>query len=304
MHLRSFPFILQENLWPNETFMQKIISIQSHVAEGYAGNKAAVFPLQRLGIDVTVMNTVQFSNHTGHAHYLGQTFAAKHIDDLFEGLALNNKLNSHQALITGYLGQLEIGQCIIKQLINIRQTHPDFIYCCDTVFGDYATGTYASKEMPAFFRNEILPYADIITPNQYELEILTDQKITDIKSALKACQHAREMGPKIVLLTSFSEPNSSKIGMFLSTKKESWLIESPKHKLRPTVGGTGDISSAIFLAHYLNQMPLFQVLTQTFNSLYGLIKKTADLNKEELALIEAQEEIVFPTSNFKAIRIK
>ena len=44
--------------------MKNILSIQSHVVYGFAGNKSATFPMQLLGVDVWALNTVQFSNHT------------------------------------------------------------------------------------------------------------------------------------------------------------------------------------------------------------------------------------------------
>ena len=46
-----------------------ILSIQSHVAYGHVGNAAAAFPLQRLGIEVWQVHTVQFSNHTGYGSW-------------------------------------------------------------------------------------------------------------------------------------------------------------------------------------------------------------------------------------------
>jgi pyridoxine kinase len=284
--------------------MHKVISIQSHVAEGYAGNKAAVFPLQRLGVDVTVINTVQFSNHTGHLYHKGEIFASNHIEQLFDGLMLNNKLHTHDAILTGYLGDKEIGFTIIKQLKAIRRRNANFIYCCDTVFGDTESGTYAKTDIPSFFRDELLQYANIMTPNHYELEILTNTKITDVSSALKACDIARGFGPEVVLLTSAMLSDPASIGMLASTSSESWLAHTPKIPLNSTVGGTGDVTSAIFLAHYLNQYSIEKALSKTISSIYGIISNTSNLNKNELALIEAQAEITSPSSLFTAKKVR
>src|SRR3546814_16433861 len=49
----------------------KILSIQSAVAYGHVGNSAAVFPLQRIGVEVLPVYTVNFSNHTGYGAWRG-----------------------------------------------------------------------------------------------------------------------------------------------------------------------------------------------------------------------------------------
>ena len=82
--------------------MKRILSIQSHVASGYVGNRSAVFPLQRLGCEVNFINTVQFSNHTGYGKWTGEIFSAQHIQDVINGLWENGQIERLDAILSGY----------------------------------------------------------------------------------------------------------------------------------------------------------------------------------------------------------
>jgi pyridoxine kinase len=80
--------------------MARVLSIQSHVAYGYVGGKAAVFPLQLLGYDVDVVNTVNFSNHSGYARMGGTKTSAKELNLVFNAMELNELLKQDR-LLTG-----------------------------------------------------------------------------------------------------------------------------------------------------------------------------------------------------------
>jgi len=89
--------------------MKKILSIQSHVAYGYVGNRAAVFPLQRLGHEVIAINTVQFSNHTGYGTWSGDVFSYQHIKEVLQGVDDRGGLENLDAVLSGYLGEAVLG---------------------------------------------------------------------------------------------------------------------------------------------------------------------------------------------------
>src|SRR5688572_24371027 len=122
--------------------MKKILSIQSHVAYGYVGNRAAVFPLQLLGYDVIAINTVQFSNHTGYGKWTGMVFEDRHIGDIVAGLEENGALDEVDAVLSGYLGDAALGGIVLDAVCRIRAHRPDMIYCCDPVMGDTGRGFF------------------------------------------------------------------------------------------------------------------------------------------------------------------
>lgn len=155
-----------------------ILSIQSHVAYGHVGNSAAVFPLQRLGNEVWPVHTVHFSNHTGYDTVRGTVFGPDLVRDTVKGIGERGVLPRCDALLSGYLGDATIGHTVVEAARAVKAANPDALYCCDPVMGDHdATGgpggLYVKPDIPDLMREVVIPAADITTPNQFELELLT-----------------------------------------------------------------------------------------------------------------------------------
>lgn len=274
--------------------MKHILSIQSHVAFGHVGNAAAVFPLQRLGFEVIAINTVQFSNHTGYGQWTGQVFPAEHIKDILMGLQARGALASVDALLTGYMGSPEIAETIMDTLDLLPA---NATWLCDPVMGDVGRGFFVREGIPAFFRERAVPKARIITPNQFELEYLTERSIHTLEDAREACRAAHAMGPEIVLLTSLlhDETPNGTIQMMASSKSGAqYLVTTPMLPLSPAPNGAGDCTSALFLAHNLSGASLGDALAKTAASVFGLFQETQQAGTRELALIQAQHHFVAP----------
>src|SRR3712207_1661647 len=179
-----------------------ILSIQSHVAYGHVGNASAVFPMQRLGVEVWAINTVQFSNHTGYGAWTGRVFDGPMIEELVEGIDARGVLPSCDGVLSGYMGSADIGNAILSTVTKVRAANPRALYCCDPVIGDVGRGVFVRPGIPEFMRDHALPAADIITPNHFELDYLTgaaSQTLAGVKDAVVAVQG---LGPRIVLVTS------------------------------------------------------------------------------------------------------
>src|SRR5919112_2194302 len=179
-----------------------VLSIQSHVAYGHVGNASAVFPMQRLGVEVWPIHTVQFSNHTGYGAWRGRVFDGPAIEDLVEGIAERGVLPSCDGVLSGYMGSADIGTAILSAVARVRAANPDALYCCDPVIGDVGRGVFVRPGIAEFMREKAVPSADIITPNQFELEYLsgrTTETLADAKVAVAAVQG---LGPEVVLVTS------------------------------------------------------------------------------------------------------
>jgi pyridoxine kinase len=105
-----------------------ILSLQSHVAYGHVGNSAAVFALQRLGVEVWPIHTVQFSNHAGYATARGHAFNAAHIRELTQGLGERDVLRHCDGVLSGYVGSAEVGAAILDAVAEVkRATRARFI---------------------------------------------------------------------------------------------------------------------------------------------------------------------------------
>ena len=219
--------------------MKTILSVQSHVASGYVGNRAAVFPLQLLGYDVMAVNTVQFSNHTGYGSWTGSVLSADHIRDVLEGLKRNGSLSKCEALLTGYMGSAEIGGILLETLEDMA---PGALWLCDPVMGDVGRGFFVPDSQPPFFKDSALPRAGIVTPNQFELEYLSGRDIKTLDDALSACAALHEAGPEVVLVTSLYHDTlpEDRIALLASRKDGArFLATTPLLPLHPAPAGGG-----------------------------------------------------------------
>jgi len=285
---------------------QSILSIQSHVAYGYVGNRAAVFPLQRLGFEVNAINTVQFSNHTGYGAWRGQVFSAEHIQEIVDGLRERGVLETTQVVLSGYQGDASLGQVIVNTVREIKARHPDAIYCCDPVIGDVGRGIFVRPGVAEFIRDHAVPLADILTPNQFELGYLTNSTIDTLEDALKACADLHKMGPEIILVTSLVRRDAPEgmIEMLVSTKAgQRWLIQTPRLPVNPAPNGAGDVTAALFLANYLLTGSVVEALEKATAGIFAVFQATMLANARELQLIAAQDYLVKPLQIFRAVSI-
>ncbi|MCA8931066.1 MAG: pyridoxal kinase, partial [Rhodospirillaceae bacterium] len=164
--------------------MLNILSIQSSVAYGHVGNSAAVFPLQRLGIEVWPVITVHFSNHTGYGAWRGPVLGPDDIAEVLTGIEERGVLPSCNAVLSGYMGDAGLGRLIVDAAAKVKALNPQALYCCDPVMGDVGRGFFVRPGIPDFMRQTAVPAADIITPNQFELEFLTGHTVTSLDTAL------------------------------------------------------------------------------------------------------------------------
>lgn len=290
--------------------MRSILSIQSHVAFGCVGNRAAVFPLQRLGHDVIAVNTVQFSNHTGYGSWTGEVFTADHIARLIDGIAERGALGQCSAVLSGYVGAAGLGAVILDSVARVREAAPGALYACDPVMGDVGRGIFVRDGIPEFFRERAVPAADIVTPNQFEITLLTGIEVTSMASALQATAALRQTGPGICVLTSLvrEEAAPGHIEMLVDTGPAhgdgAWLVATPALDFDPPPNGAGDFVSAVFLAHYLQSRDPALALERVAAAIYHVLTVTHAIGTRELQVVAAQDGIVAPPQRFSATRVR
>jgi hypothetical protein len=150
----------------------RVLSIQSHVVHGYVGNRCATFPLQLLGIEVDVINSVQFSNHTGYpGGHRGEVLGGDALTALVDGLDTNGLLAGFTHLLTGYIGSASFLRAVADVLRRLRAANPGLVYVCDPVLGDDGR-LYVPPGLVTLYAKEVMPLADVVTPNAFETELL------------------------------------------------------------------------------------------------------------------------------------
>ena len=275
-----------------------ILSIQSHVAYGHVGNASAVFPMQRLGVEVWPIHTVQFSNHTGYGAWTGRVFDGPAIEEIVAGIAERGVLPRCDGVLSGYMGSADIGNAILSALARVRAANPRALYCCDPVIGDVGRGVFVRPGIPEFMRDHAVRVADIITPNQFELDFLSGRTTRATASIKEAVLAVQLLGPKVVLVTSVEaqETPTDAIDMIVGEGGRFWRVRTPKLSL--SVNGAGDAVAALFFVHYARSRSAATALGEAAASVFGLLKRTEEAGSREILTVAAQEEFVAPTRRF------
>lgn len=295
----------------------RVLSVQSHVVHGYVGNKSAVFPLQLHGFEVDPINSVQFSNHTGYKNgFRGEVLGGEQLSQLVNGLELNSLLN-YSHLLTGYIGSVSFLRAVIETIHKLREVNPELVYVCDPVMGDRGK-LYVPEELLVVYREEVLGLATMITPNQFELQLLTGIDVVDEATAATACHLLHTKGVQVVVITSLEYPglNTNTLEIFASCKvadtdcEEQYRLLLPKHPDDYT--GCGDLMAALLLAHtHATPDDLASAIERAAASMQAVIMATAEGpppncsgGMKELRLVACKSQIEMPDVNCRAVRIE
>ncbi len=284
--------------------MTTILSIQSSVAYGHVGNSAATFPLMRSGVEVWPVLTVHFSNHTGYGEWRGPLLAADDVAEVIRGIDDRGVLPRVDAVLSGYQGAKEVGAVVLEAVELVKQRSPRAIYCCDPVMGDVGRGFFVRPGIPEFMRNQVVPKAQIVTPNHFELDSLTGRETHTLDEVIDAAHALRAVGPETVLVTSVvtHATEDDSLTMLAVTGEGAWQVTTPR--LDRTFTGSGDLTAAMFLTHWLRTQSAAQAVGATADIVYSVLKQTADSGLPELQLVAAQDEIVTPTYHFDVTRVR
>jgi len=282
----------------------KILSIQSAVAYGHVGNSAAVFPLQRIGVEVLPVYTVNFSNHTGYGAWRGPLIAPDDVREVITGIEERGVFGQVDAVLSGYQGGEGIGDVIIDAVARVKAANPKAVYACDPVMGNAKSGCFVAPAIPVLLRERVVPVADIITPNQFELGFLTETEPDTLESTLASADLARAMGPRTILVTSVERPDREEgtIEMLVVDDAGAWIVQTPHLPMK--ANGSGDVTAALFTAHYVETGSAQTALERTASSVYDLLKATLESGERELQLVEAQEFYANPQMQFTARQVR
>ena len=284
--------------------MKHVLSIQSHVVYGYAGNKSATFPMQLHGIDVWALNTVQFSNHTQYGKWTGIVIPKEQIGEIVRGIDEIDALKKCDAVVSGYLGSAEQIDEIISAVHKIKAINPHALYLCDPVMGHPDKGCIVADGVREGLIN-IVSEADIITPNLVELRELSGLPVENFEQALTAVQAILAKGPKKVLVKHLSKvgKDATQFEMLLATEQGIWHISRPLHPFDREPVGVGDLTAGLFLANLLNGKSDVEAFEHMANAVNDVMQTTLEHGEYELQIIAARDLIVHPRSHYKAQKI-
>lgn len=286
----------------------RFLSLQSHVAYGYVGNRAAAFPLQRLGHEVWAVNTVEFSNHTGYGAWRGRAASAEQVAEIVQGIEALGQFARCDGLLTGYVGDAALADVVLDTARRVRAANPRVLWCCDPVLGDTDTGIYVKPGIDAFFRDRAIPAADLVTPNHFELEYLTGRTVSTMSEALSAARlllAGERRGPRLALITSLRRADAAPdtIEMVAVTPDAAWRVATPMIGFPIAPNGTGDAVAALFTAHWIAGDDVAEALGKAASSIFAVLEATEAMGERELQLVAAQDRLVAPPRLFTAERL-
>ncbi len=260
------------------TSTSAVIVISSHVVRGSIGNRAAVFALERLGHPVWAVPTVTLPWHPGHGP------ATRIVPDEAQFTALIADIerapwtDEVTAVLTGFMSNAAQVKAVAKLIASLKARNPKLQYICDPVIGDLK-GLYVAEATAVAIRDELLPLADIATPNRYELAWLTGTEPTNNQELMEAALRA---GPDTMLVTSAFAMMRDSISNVLVTRTQALMAE---HRIVQGPGnGMGDLTSALFLAHRMAGMNEEKALQMTTAAVFEILARAAKRGADELML--------------------
>lgn len=283
-----------------ESLSGKVLTIQSWVTHGFVGNRCSLFSLELLGFEVDAIHTVQLSNHTGYKIFKGTRLDEKEFKSILEGLELNNFMN-YSHLLTGYIGNEKVLSNIKGLVKNLKEKN-NTIYVLDPVMGDYIEGEsklYVPKECIPLYK-ELIEVSDLILPNRYEAEILTNMKIENEQDALKSIEILHKLGAKNVVLKSL-EFEKDHLLLIASNQKEKYKILVKRKS--GYYSGTGDLIASLLMATITSlNLDNFQLAFERAVSTVQLVIENTP-EGSELFLVQSRKQIMELKSTIKSIQL-
>jgi pyridoxine kinase len=207
-------------------------------------------------------------------------------------------LDRCDAVLSGYLGSSDVGHAVVAAVARVREARPGAVYCCDPVIGDVGRGVFVRPGIVELLRDVAVPVADVVTPNHFELDLLSGTSTRSLASVKEAVEAVQALGPGTVLTTSLVADDTPEdaVDLLASAGGRHFRVRTPR--LGVSVNGAGDAIAALFLAHLLRTGSAEQALSGAAASVFGLLARTEAAGSREILLVEAQEELVAPTRVF------
>ncbi|MEA3122313.1 MAG: pyridoxine kinase [Paraburkholderia sp.] len=275
----------------SEAIMKNVLSIQPHVVFGHAGNSAAVFPMQRLGVNVWPLETMQFSNHMQYGHWAGSAIDAPQMAELVEGIGTIGMLRRCDAVVSGYLATMSHIEAVVEIVRTVKSTNPNAWH-----FATPVVGAGAGANVDEYLLETIPQVADGFAPTHDTLQKLAGHTIETVDQAILACREVIRRGPQIVLVKQLRDRNSpaDRVNLLVVTESEAWMSQHPRYPFARQPVGVPELTSAVFVARRLMGDTVRTALEHTVSAVHAVQKATYEAGRYELEIIAAQDDIAKP----------
>ncbi|NMK50400.1 pyridoxine/pyridoxal/pyridoxamine kinase [Achromobacter sp. Bel] len=271
---------------PAYTAQVDIVSIQSQVVYGYVGNNAAMPIFRRAGLRAIAVPTVVLSNTPHYPTLHGGAVPLDWFEGLLKGLDERGVTKVARAVVCGYLGQPGQADLLARWLPALRAARPDLRVHIDPVMGDRNDGLYVDAGLVAQYRRLLVPLADGMTPNHFELELLVGRSLASVDDVVAAARELIAQGPQWIVVTS-AAPMAAPPGtlqLAVVTRGEASIVTHPEIAIPPSVHGTGDVFMASLTAKLLTGQDLPEAAREAAAQVTATLERTRELAWEELAV--------------------
>ena len=261
-----------------------VISIQSQVVHGHVGNSAAVFPMQAEGVRVAAVPTTLLSNHPRYPTVRGRVLDAALVSDLLLGVEERGLIDEATVLLTGYLGSKANADVVADFVERALERNPKLISLCDPVIGDDGK-VYVADGILDVVRNRLVPNASLVTPNQFELELLSGIAAEDASGLLAASAAISAQGPAGVIATgcTLADTLAGQVETILCAGGKLSRFTTARLPIRPY--GTGDLLAGLIAAHLAKGATIENAVGDAVAWVFATLVRTQEAGSAEMQLI-------------------
>lgn len=261
-----------------------VISIQSQVVYGHVGNSAAVLPMQARGLNVAAVPTTLLSNHPGYETMRGRVLEPELVSDLLRGVEERGLISTSRYIVSGYLGSRANGEVVADFVKRARKINPEIIYICDPVMGDTGLGVFVADPVVDCIINELVPLADLLTPNQFEVGLITGSDASSFDILQEKARQIQVFNNARVIATGCVFPDTpyGSLENVVFEGGEVTRLTSPRVPIVPV--GTGDLFTGTLTANLAHGCTLTEAARNAATTVLNVVSRTAAQGEHEMQL--------------------
>lgn len=264
--------------------LTSIISIQSQVVHGHVGNSAAVLPMQARGLNVAAVPTTLLSNHPGYETMRGRVLEPELVGDLLRGVEERGLIETSRYIVSGYLGSRANGEVVAAFVKRARQINPDITYICDPVMGDSNLGVFVADQVIECLLDHLVPLADLLTPNQFELGLLTQSQPTSLPMLESEAAKVQAIRGARLIVTGCMFPDTPEDSLENVVFEDGKFLRLVSPRLPIVPVGTGDLFTGLLTANLANGHDLVGAAQNAVAVVCDILERTIAEGEHEMQL--------------------